>query len=237
MEFDFNDPETQFEEFERFAEFWCGPHQAAYRVPTAQLDDLVMPDPLRWFFAYGGRWPHPWSQTDPPLAPGMNMFCTEDNLSLPIEPDSYTEGLVVFGTANQGYCRWATTADNSADAPVYGDSGEQPVHGERWDRYATSLREFLLRLLLRNCCALRRVSAGTAAADKTRHFASQLVTQPLLDVRWADHADTQQLVLAHDSLVTNDWILIQDGLGNGPPIIGARTDEAEAQLQAYLSIR
>lgn len=231
--FNFDDPSTQLAEFERFAEFWCGPHHDDYRLPASELDDLVMPDPLRWFFGYAGRWPHD-------LSWGSNRFFLEDVLQLPDATTSYTaDGLIVFGAAEQAYCKWATKAENVADAPAYGDSGEQPVFGERWDLYAESLQEFLLRLLFRNCCAHWRVHTGALNAPQVITFAEshKPTGQLLFHTRWDDDSMAEPVVLAHDPIVTNDLVLLRWPEGWTAPQLASRSEDGAKELSKYLSSR
>lgn len=48
---------TRLDELERFLEFWYGPRRSEYGEPADRLQKLSLPDPLRRFYAFAGRWP------------------------------------------------------------------------------------------------------------------------------------------------------------------------------------
>jgi hypothetical protein len=44
-------------ELERFVEFWYGPRRPEFGVPDTLTRYPTLPDPLRRFYAFAGRWP------------------------------------------------------------------------------------------------------------------------------------------------------------------------------------
>ena len=55
--------EDRLTELERFLEFWLGPRCPEYGESPEKLASMQLPDPLRRFYAFAGRWP--------PVAPGQ----------------------------------------------------------------------------------------------------------------------------------------------------------------------
>lgn len=60
----------RMDELGRFLEGWYGPRRAEYGETEERLGRLPLPYPLRWFYAFAGRWPSP----EP--GQGINYFYT-----------------------------------------------------------------------------------------------------------------------------------------------------------------
>jgi hypothetical protein len=58
------------DELERFLEFWYGPRKPEYGEPEERLRKPPLPEPLRRFYAFAGRWP------SPQPGHGMDFFYT-----------------------------------------------------------------------------------------------------------------------------------------------------------------
>jgi hypothetical protein len=63
-------PHERLTELGRFLEFWYGQRRSEYGESAERLGRLALPYPLRWFYAFAGRWPSPES------GHGMNYFYT-----------------------------------------------------------------------------------------------------------------------------------------------------------------
>src|SRR4051812_23583997 len=106
-------PDARLDALKQFLEFWLGPWLPEYGEPSENLERLDLPDPLRRFLAFAGRWP----PVDLPRHP--NRFCIQDALSTvghtAYLPRLHTlDGRLIFVTENQGVWE-AGTCETGSD--------------------------------------------------------------------------------------------------------------------------
>jgi len=99
-----HDADSRLSGLELFLEFWLGPRKPEYGESLELLDMLKLPDPLKRFHAFAGRWPPP----HPPHT--VHRFCVQDRL-LPLVSNGYESiyesgAYLVFARENQGFGTW-----------------------------------------------------------------------------------------------------------------------------------
>jgi hypothetical protein len=130
----------RMDELGRFLEFWFGPRRAKYGEPEKRLARLPLPDPLRRFYAFAGRWPSP----DPG---GMDRFYTGSSghhLRPVGDVELREDGKLDFFMEYQG--DWVGLTLPDADDPPVWLSGwlEEGDDDERTVRVTPSLSKFLV---------------------------------------------------------------------------------------------
>ncbi len=123
------DAAGRMRELERFLKFWFGPRKPRYGEPRATLSRLRLPDPLRRFYAFAGRWP----SAEPKSQPLFYAGGAGHHL-LPAEAVRQQEdGKLRFFMEYQGDWDGLTLPDGD-DPPVWlsgcleeGDDGERTV--------------------------------------------------------------------------------------------------------------
>lgn len=133
---------------EQFLQRYLGPRLPEFGEPENELQSTVMPDPLRRFFRFAGRWPG-----HNPRTPYANRFCMQDTLG-GIRKKEYApelqlmDNLLVFVWENQGV--WvAATEQTGADPPVW--ISENCSHRDavkEWRQLETPLSHFLVSFVL-----------------------------------------------------------------------------------------
>jgi hypothetical protein len=131
---------------ERFLEFWLGPRRPEYGEPAENLAKMELPESLRRFFTFAGRWPPAY----PPYC--ANRFHVQDRF-LPLDPgpwrNVYRSGpYLVFVAENQGVWEVATLAQGD-DPPVWvsedcSHRGPSPI----WRLLDKPLSHFLVTFVL-----------------------------------------------------------------------------------------
>lgn len=140
--------ESRLSGLERFFDSWLGPRKPEYGEPEANLATIAMPEPLRRFFAFAGRWP----PVNLPYYP--NRFCSQDGLctiskSPHIKQLSVLDGRLVFVTECQGVW-WAATETVGADPPVWLTETEfdRRLTAPTWIQLENPLSHFLVTFVL-----------------------------------------------------------------------------------------
>jgi hypothetical protein len=133
---------------ERFLERWLGARAPEYGATEGELQSVQMPDPLRRFFRFAGRWPGHNPET---LFP--NRFCMQDQIGA-IIPSGHApqlqlrDDLLVFVWENQSV--WvAATKPTGIDPPVW--ISENASHLEprtQWRQLTKPLSHFLVSFVL-----------------------------------------------------------------------------------------
>ena len=133
---------------EQFIERLLGQRLPEFGATEAELQSVQLPDPLRRFFRFAGRWPG-----HNPETPFANRFCMQDTLCA-IKENGYAptfeilDSRVVFVWENQGV--WvAATEESGADPPVW--ISEDCSHREscrKWKRLDKPLSHFLVSFAL-----------------------------------------------------------------------------------------
>jgi hypothetical protein len=127
-------------ELERFLEYWFGKRRPEYGEPETGLDRLSLPDPLRRFYAFAGRWP----SADPEDLPVFYTGSGGHHLRPPDDVRPQPDGKLDFFMEYQG--DWVgLTLPTGEDPPVWlsgwlaeGDPDERTV------RVCDSLSKFLV---------------------------------------------------------------------------------------------
>jgi len=141
-------PDARMTGLEQFLERYLEPRRPEFGVPESELQSIKMPDPLRRFFRFAGRWPG-----QNPRSAYANRFCMQDALGA-IRKNEYAPALevmdkrLVFVWENQGV--WvAATERVGADASVW--ISENCSHREarrKWRRLEKFLSHFLVSFVL-----------------------------------------------------------------------------------------
>jgi hypothetical protein len=126
---------------ESFLEFWLGPRHPEYGVPPDELAKRELPEPLRRFYAFAGRWP----PAHPPHS--ENRFSVQDSF-LPLDSCYRSGPRLVFVTENQGVWHMATLP--SGDDPDVWVSEECSHRSSSpiWRPLGCSLSQFLVTFVL-----------------------------------------------------------------------------------------
>jgi hypothetical protein len=141
--------DTRLDGLEHFLESWLGPRRPEYGEPPETLAKLELPDPLRRFYAFAGRWP----PVHPPFSP--NHFCGQDRmLPLMTEPPGSVHrsgDYLVFISENQGV--WvAATLPSGFDPAVWISEDFWELRSDAtWKLVSKSLSEFLVTFILQEC--------------------------------------------------------------------------------------
>jgi hypothetical protein len=123
-------------ELERFLVYWFGPHRAEYGEPADSL--AGMPDPLRRFYAFAGRWPSPNHDSDQPFYTGGGGH----HLRAPDAVTARDDGTLDFFMEYQG--DWeGLTLPAGDDPPVWLD-GCFDAGDRRREKVSDSLSRFLV---------------------------------------------------------------------------------------------
>lgn len=130
-------PQLLQDSLESFVDRWFGHRQPWYGVDDDKLNQVELPQPLRWLYSFAGYWPsRNWHE---------HLFGTQDGI-LPFECLSRTDDRqkLVFGSENQGV--WVvSTLPKGSDPPVWVSRDED----EPWVLVSDSLMEFLVTFCLR----------------------------------------------------------------------------------------
>jgi hypothetical protein len=112
------DGDTRMAALEQFLQRYLGPRRPEFGASEDELRSIEMPDTLRRFFKFAGRWPGHNPQT-----PYSNRFCMQDTLC-EMQKNEYAptleliDNLLVFVCENQGV--WvAATQRAGTDPPVW----------------------------------------------------------------------------------------------------------------------
>jgi hypothetical protein len=133
---------------EQFLQRYLGPRRREFGETENEIQSVEMPDPLRRFFKFAGRWPG-----HNPSTPYANRFCMQDKLCA-IRKKEYAlelqlmDNLLVFVWENQGVW-WAATERTGEDPPVWiseNCSHRNPVR--EWRRLEKPLSHFLVSFVL-----------------------------------------------------------------------------------------
>jgi len=154
---------------ERFLEHYLGPRRPEFGTPEADLASVRMPDPLRRFFRFAGRWP---GHTDP--TPFENRFCVQDWLCAVgakeyVPPLQYMDDRLVFVRENQGV--WVAATDPAgADPPVWISQDCSHREPQRvWRKLEKPLSHFLVSFVLQELMfGSEIVAAAPGALEKFR---------------------------------------------------------------------
>lgn len=108
----------------RFIDATRGPRLPEYGIPAHEMAAIEMPEPLRRFYEYAGRWPDLYRQ---------NVLLQPDELKV-------VGDRLIFYVENQHVFEWATTPTGE-DPPVW-------FRDDRWQAEPGPLSVFLLQTLL-----------------------------------------------------------------------------------------
>lgn len=159
--------DSRLEGLERFLERYLGRRLPHFGATDVDVNSVAMPDPLKRFFRFAGRWPG-----QNPETPYANRFCAQDTLCA-IRATSYAAPLelmdnrLIFICENQGV--WvAATEPTGADPPVWVSedcSHRQDVR--KWRRLDRPLSHFLVSFVLQELMfGSRFLSAAPELSEK-----------------------------------------------------------------------
>jgi len=131
---------------ERFLEFWLGPRRPEYGEPAESLATMELPDSLRRFYAFAGRWPPAF----PPYC--MNRFHVQDRF-LPLDPgpwgNVYRSGpYFVFVAENQSVWEVATLPSGDDPGVWVSEDCSHRSSSPIWRQLDNPLSHFLVTLVL-----------------------------------------------------------------------------------------
>lgn len=130
----------------RFIEATRAPGQPEFGIPRNDLAAIQMPEPLRRFYEFAGRWPGLYRQ---------NRLLAPDELR-------HDGDKLVFYEENQVVFEWATDLEGE-DPPVwFREPGADPNYG-RWHAERAPLSAFLLQSLLLEFTFGLGATAGTSS--------------------------------------------------------------------------
>lgn len=221
-----------YAEFERLAEFWLGPRSVGFGYSNEVVAAHELPEGLRWFLQFGGRWPHPETST----VGSINAFSTTNVIDVPDAAAPIEHGLVRFGRAPQGSFAWATLATDAPDAPVYGSSAEEPVVAGIWDLYWNSLDDFLRTTLVGSLTQIWWASGSTATSNPiVRDLVDRLGDGCYLaDDRLYQERLDATFHLVFDDLATEDWIIVRRSDEAFAPTLSFRSADARQRFLTWL---
>lgn len=131
---------------EQFLEFWLGPRRPEYGEPSETLAATELPDPLRRFYGFAGRWP-------PRRLPYFpNRFSAQDILLVPgaaPHGNVYRSGdYLVFAIENQGVWVAATLPMGNDPDVVISEDCSHRTPSPVWRFLSKPLSHFLVTLIL-----------------------------------------------------------------------------------------
>lgn len=133
---------------EHFLQRYLGSRRPEFGASAEEVQSIEMPDPLKRFFSFAGRWPG-----HNPEGPYVNRFCMQDKLAAFVENRwaptlQYLDNRLAFVWENQGV--WvAATERAGSDPPVW--ITEEASHRETqqvWRRLEKPLSHFLVSFVL-----------------------------------------------------------------------------------------
>jgi hypothetical protein len=142
----------------RFIEATRGPRLPEFGIPVQELDHLEMPEPLRAFYEFAGRWPGLYRQ---------NVLLAPDKLH--VDGDR-----LIFYDENQHVFEWATTVTGQ-DPPVWFREPGMRAHYGRWHAERAPLTVFLLQTLLEEYA----MGIGSACAAGGQAVAAELAASAI----------------------------------------------------------
>src|SRR5215813_6449849 len=209
---------------EQFLQRYLGPRLPEFGEPENELQSTVMPDPLRRFFRFAGRWPG-----HNPRTPYANRFCMQDKLGV-IRKKEYApalelmDNLLVFVWENQGV--WvAATERTGADPPVW--ISENCSHRDavkEWRQLEKPLSHFLVSFVLQELMFGSEIRA-VAPNAREKFEGAGLPVEPVWirgEYAWGFDGPSYFLVgerflvrRAPDEADGEDWYGCKDGMGEG----------------------
>ena len=191
---------------ELFLERWLGPRRAEYGEPPERLAKMELPDPLRRFYAFAGRWP----PASPPYS--ANCFCVQDRF-LPLDPhpwgNVYRSGpYLVFVAENQGVWHVATLPSGEDPSVWISEDCSHRTSSPTWRRLENPLSHFLVTFVLQEIVFSSRLVA--CCEDALSAFASAgCVIEPIWlngEFAWPD--------VRHSYFLVDRRILLNRPTGN-----------------------
>lgn len=142
------DTDARMSCLERFLQQYLGPRQPGFGEAESELSLIEMPEALRRFLRFAGRWPG-----HNPRTPYANRFCMQDTLCA-IRKREYAptlqlmDDLLVFVWENQGV--WvAATERTGIDPPVWlSENWSTGSEIREWKRLQKPLSHFLVSFVL-----------------------------------------------------------------------------------------
>lgn len=135
-----------WEGFHRFVQEWVGPHDESYMIPYAELDAQVLPDPLRHYLHWYGRWPDPQYGLKVRGRSGFGSFL---RIWVPDGCDAINDELVRFGEDDSQINQLATHRTGE-DPPVLYCDGKYNGDPSSWRVEHPSLRGFIIQMMIRS---------------------------------------------------------------------------------------
>jgi len=148
---------------------WHGERKPTYGLPRGDLENIPLPESLRDFYEFAGRWPGVMAENGPLRFRPPTELVSE-------------EGKVIFCVENQGVYFWSTSPEGE-DPPVWGRFGEA---GENWFVEEEPLSRFLLQSVIFQTVLLAGEGASVAwlEAKQLERVLRPLRALPLGDWRW-----------------------------------------------------
>jgi hypothetical protein len=205
---------------ERFLEVYLGRRLPEYGESEDRIRSVTMPEPLRRFMRFAGRWPGRSLRS-----PFVNRFCVQDSLCS-ITANEWApvfevlDNLLVFVVENQGV--WvAATEQSGSDPPVW--VSEECSHREPlqvWHRLEKPLSHFLVSFVLQEVMFGSEIVAIAPKALEAFGNAGLAIEPIWVDGEYAwDHARPSyflaggKILVRHapDDASGDDWYGCMDG--------------------------
>ncbi|MEZ6048202.1 MAG: hypothetical protein R3C11_22020 [Planctomycetaceae bacterium] len=133
-----DNPQALHKSLQLFIEEWFAHKKPWYGVDETKLNEIEMPEPLKWLYGFAGEWygrKYYWE----------TLFSHQDSL-FPVELLKLVDGKLVFLYENQGVWDMATLPSGE-DPPVWYRYAQDKSYGE-WILIDDSLSRFLVNFLL-----------------------------------------------------------------------------------------
>lgn len=198
----------------RLAEYWHGPIRAEDGLAETDLQGVVLPGPLAWWFRLAGRRPE--------ILSGQNKLLPPDRLKI-------VDGRLRFYVENQYCYQWATHPEGD-DPPVFGRLED----ADPWESEGMRLSEHLILACLFEGLmhhAPYGASSAWLAKSVVDRFVEYVPPIPIAPWRWCGRSQFHaadgafMLVMNHGEV---------DGEEGCSVWIGARTEQPLQRLKPWI---
>jgi hypothetical protein len=205
--------ESRLQILKQLVEFWHGSILPEDGIPVAEIENIQMPQILRWWYEWAGN--------RPDIMSGQNIFVKPSELQ-------FHQGRVVFHVENQGVYLWSTLPGGE-DPPVFGRYSDE----QQWIPEGIQLSEHLINTCLFEgllCHAPYSASVSHVSDEKLQELIKVIPPIPIKGWRWSGGSGfyTMRGVFMH---VAN--FEASDGIGHSV-WVGAKEREALEIVKPFI---